>query len=232
MIIKLAEEPHLVIQGEGQNIGTKMILLRLFGCPVKCKDCDSKNAWSKKEKTTEIEWDAIRLSKYVIEFANANNVRHLLITGGEPLMQQEALLEFMLEFPADFWFNIETSGYYKPHQRIISMNDYSTYFNVSPKIGSLYKKIQYDFFKDLGNFWNIIIKVVVSKENFDKDLREIKFFQQRYQIPQNKIYLMPKGTTRAIIIEESQFLISKCIELGYRFTPRLHILIFDDRKMV
>jgi len=47
-----------------------------------------------------------------------------------------------------------------------------------------------------------------------------------------KIYLMPLGKNRKEQIERSQKLIDICITRNYEFSPRLHILIYDEKKNV
>jgi organic radical activating enzyme len=58
----LAEEPHLVIQGEGNLIGKKMLLLRVSGCNIKCRDCDSPHTWKQSDK---ISYDMETLTEFL-----------------------------------------------------------------------------------------------------------------------------------------------------------------------
>ena len=86
--------------------GTWCTFLRLQGCNLKCKWCDTKQAQSLRGGTN-MPWLAIR--EEIFRFGNS----HLLITGGEPLLQMGALepLLFNLEF---INIQIETNGSTSP----------------------------------------------------------------------------------------------------------------------
>jgi len=90
----IAENPHLVIQGEGPFLGKKMVVVRLFGCDVFCKNCDSKHTWTNPEenrKTVRI----VDLVEEVVSLCEKNGVDWVMVTGGAPILQQEGLKEFV-----------------------------------------------------------------------------------------------------------------------------------------
>jgi len=81
------------INGEVNNIpqGSLITILRLAGCNLKCTYCDSvqsQNAKNGKEMSNE------EIFEKITEFGNSN----LLITGGEPLLQQDELICFIEEY--------------------------------------------------------------------------------------------------------------------------------------
>ena len=77
------------IQGEGLNIGEKHLFIRLLGCNLKCKYCDTNILDDKKTVT---------LTKSAlfdeIKHYSANTIS---FTGGEPLLQSEFLKDFLSE---------------------------------------------------------------------------------------------------------------------------------------
>lgn len=228
--IKLAEPIHPVIQGEGSDIGKKMFLLRLSGCNVNCLNCDSKHTWN----TIYNEYTANALIDEINKLNRKyEDVFYLLISGGNPEIQKKELCELINKLCTSFYwkFNIEVPGLVNWRELEHFYNRIQ--FNFSPKIGSLHKNQSLDVWKAFNDIpTNYNVKIVVKEETFDKDLKEIKAFSDIYRIPHRKIMLMPQGTTREEIIKESQFLIPKCFELGFQFSPRLHVLIYDNKKLV
>ena len=80
------------LQGEGTHIGKPAIFIRLSGCHLRCSWCDTKYTWELKSgsqmSTTEI---IKEIKKYPCQ--------HLVITGGEPLIQQSAIKELLQKLP-------------------------------------------------------------------------------------------------------------------------------------
>lgn len=229
----LSEPIHPVIQGEGLNIGKKMILIRLHLCDIQCPGCDSYHTWdntriSKHKRRITVD----SLIEQVAQISNLLSINHIMFTGGEPHLQQEQILEFVTR--TLYTFDIETTG--AKEWSLLYPYSHRIYFDLSPKIGSLYpgRNIgSYQFFeKKNSDKFSYTIKVVTSRENWDKDYDQIKLFQQRYNVPDEKIILMPMGTTREQILVETPFLVDKAFENRFQFSPRLHILMFNNQRLV
>src|SRR3990167_4483643 len=96
-------EIFYTLQGEGTNIGKPAIFLRLAGCHLRCVWCDSKFTWNMKSgKKMSTEEVIKKLKKYPC--------KHLVITGGEPLIQQNALKELLQKLDKKYFVEMETSG--------------------------------------------------------------------------------------------------------------------------
>lgn len=118
-IIKI-NETFKTIQGEAFYTGTPSLFLRLQGCPVWCNWCDTKFTWhnGKKSKLTTQDKiiDKIGQDEFYAEFsyddllleANNKNIKHIVITGGEPLSQDINELSTLL-IDNNFSLQIETS---------------------------------------------------------------------------------------------------------------------------
>ncbi|MFH0838429.1 MAG: 7-carboxy-7-deazaguanine synthase QueE, partial [Patescibacteria group bacterium] len=65
-----------------------------------------------------------------------------------------------------------------------------------------------------------------------EDLKEIRSYIKSNKIPAKKVYLMPEGTKSAEVLTRSKWLIEICKKEGYHFTPRLHIMLFGDKRGV
>lgn len=90
------------IEGEGIEIGRPEIFIRLTGCNLRCRWCDTKYALEG-GKEMSIEKIIQEVSKYPCKSVS--------ITGGEPLLQKEELWELVKQLKAlDYWIQINTNG--------------------------------------------------------------------------------------------------------------------------
>lgn len=96
-------EIYASIQGESSHAGRPCIFVRLAGCPLRCRWCDTEYSFAAGEK---LSIDA------VIERVRALGVPLVEVTGGEPLAQKgcAALLAALAD--AGFEVLLETSGAY------------------------------------------------------------------------------------------------------------------------
>lgn len=223
MNLILSEAPHFVIQGEGNLVGKKMYLFRVSKCNIGCIDCDSKFTFTTKHSEYTVE----QFSKEIQ--SKIDYYDFVMVTGGAPSLYKDFLYEVVKE---NDWicFQIEDAG----DADWSDFNKFSNvYFSFSPKIAALQSATN---IKDWNAFINppknYICKIVVDKNDWENNIEYVKSFQQKYNIEDNKIYLMPKGVEREEIIEQSQFLIDKCFEYGYNFSTRLHILLYGNKRGV
>lgn len=82
-------EIYTSIEGEGLLYGTKTLFIRLAGCPFSCFYCDTKNALP---ITSGDEYTIDEACK-IIDFKLQKKTYKVNFTGGEPLIQHEAVLE-------------------------------------------------------------------------------------------------------------------------------------------
>jgi 7-carboxy-7-deazaguanine synthase len=94
-------ETFVSIQGEEDAIGWPTLFIRLTGCPLRCVYCDTQYAFHGGE------W---RTVEQLLEGASGSGVRHVCVTGGEPLAQKACLdlLDGLCE--AGYQVSLETSG--------------------------------------------------------------------------------------------------------------------------
>ncbi len=98
--VKLTEI-FLSIQGEADHVGWPTVFVRLTGCPLRCQYCDTQYAFHGGE------WFSLDdvLSR-VASFA----VRHVCVTGGEPLAQKGCMTLLTRLCDAGYSVSLETSG--------------------------------------------------------------------------------------------------------------------------
>lgn len=94
-------EVFLSLQGESRSVGWPTVFIRLTGCPLRCRYCDSAYAFHGGV------WRSI---PELVEQARAFGVRHVCVTGGEPLAQRRCLALLAALCDAGFEVSLETSG--------------------------------------------------------------------------------------------------------------------------
>ncbi len=98
--LRVAEIFHS-IQGEADAVGWRTVFVRLVGCPLRCAWCDTPYAfhggswWSSEEILAEVQ---------------RHDVRHVCVTGGEPLAQKRCLNLLKRLCELDYKVSLETSG--------------------------------------------------------------------------------------------------------------------------
>ncbi len=94
-------EIFLSVQGEARAVGWPTVFVRLTGCPLRCQYCDTTYAFHGGEW-----WD---IDAIVAEVAR-HGVRHVCVTGGEPLAQKRVLALMEKLCDAGHEVSLETSG--------------------------------------------------------------------------------------------------------------------------
>jgi 7-carboxy-7-deazaguanine synthase len=94
-------EVFLSVQGESSRVGWPTVFVRLTGCPLRCTWCDTAYAFSGGE--------AVDLTQ-VLETVAGFGVRHVCVTGGEPLAQKACLPLLTALCDAGHSVSLETSG--------------------------------------------------------------------------------------------------------------------------
>jgi 7-carboxy-7-deazaguanine synthase len=98
--VKLTET-FVSIQGEADAVGWPTLFIRLTGCPLRCSYCDTQYAFHGGE---------FHEVAAVVELARSSGVRHVCVTGGEPLAQKSCLELLTALCDAGFEVSLETSG--------------------------------------------------------------------------------------------------------------------------
>lgn len=231
------------IQGEGRNLGKPTVFARLSDCNLQCSWCDTPQTWAFTPKRAEQHDEGIQYDKAVeqtyVEIGDAvRNIdgypmKRLVITGGEPMMQQRGILELVRglrkESP-NYWVEIETNGTIAPTPELAEEVDQ---FNVSVKLSNSgnpeprrLKEKALTAFAGLGN---ADFKFVVFG---DEDLPEILDLVDTYNIPPERVFLMPEGRTEEEVKRHQTELVELAKKEGFNVTTRLHILIWGKKRNV
>lgn len=199
------------IQGEGPHTGHPAIFLRTAGCNLRCTWCDTPYALELRQGT---KMETLEVIERIKEF----DCQHLVITGGEPLIQQKGLAEVLQQLKG-YYVEVETNGGFES-----TIDEYIDQYNCSPKLpGSGNKPYPLKIYPGKKTWYKFVI-------DDEEDLKETLQFIVQYQIPKKRVRLMPQGETRSKSIEKSTWLIEQCKKYGYIFNPRLHVLIWNNKK--
>lgn len=217
------------VQGEGLH-RTPAVFVRVFGCNLRCgftlredgkSVCDTPYAVIEGDRTSLSPEDLVKAIK-------VHDIPHVIFTGGEPLLYQDALESVMLMLPLNYLIEVETNGTIVPSMLSKQLVDT---FNISVKLKSSNQKKGYDdrrinrlALKEFPSKKSIF-KFVVSKENDIEEIKDIALLNK--SIP---VYLMPMGHTRKILLNNIRTTIELCLKNNYGFSNRDHIIAFDDER--
>ncbi|MCY4046180.1 MAG: 7-carboxy-7-deazaguanine synthase QueE [Cellvibrionales bacterium] len=226
------------IQGEGPAIGRPSIFIRLSGCNLYCEWCDTPYTWrfegvsyphvenkkyNKKEEQTRLEPSQI---KPLIEYYPC---KHLVLTGGEPLLQQAGLYPLLCEL-SDYTVDIETNATVIPvphfDQKVacyvcspkLSNAKVPEDIRINPKALAWFAASEKSYFKFVVN----------SMECLD----EIEVLSSRYSINKDRIYLMSEGVDAEAMAINQTKITESCLAKGYRYSDRLHLRLFGSKRGV
>ena len=213
-------------QGEGPSLGRPAAFVRLSRCQLSCTWCDTPYTWDRtrydlraesRRMTQDEVWHAVK----------AIDAELVVITGGEPLLQQDRLVGLADMCRATKrWTEIETNGAVIPGRAIA---DAVRRFNVSVKLANsgmpASRRLRPDAIQALASTGKAVWKFVVTGPD---DLEEIAGLRQRYGL--DPVWVMPEGTTREQILRRIRELADPVLERGWHLTPRLHTLLWEDTR--
>lgn len=224
-------EIFTTIQGEGILTGVPSLFIRVSGCNLRCVWCDTPyTSWQPEGQEMSVE--------EVLQRAEAEpGYRHVVVTGGEPML---------------FAATVELTRALRAMGRHITIETAGTVFrpvacdlmSVSPKLGNStpwereggrfavsHERLRYqpDVLRRLLAEYEYQVKFVVSEPG---DLEEIRKIVSEIHAKPERILLMPEGVSADRLHERAAWLVEICKENGYRFCPRLHVLIYGNRRGV
>lgn len=238
-------EVFYTLQGEGPSVGRPAVFIRASLCNLHCRWCDTDYTWNwegtpwEHERDGEPGYTKFRKEEQIIELtpaevaaaAAAFPCRHLVLTGGEPLLQQDdfaAVLETLKAADASWTAEVETNGTLIPAPALdAQVNQY----NVSPKLSNSGNREDLRlcpealaWFAESPKAW---FKFVLAQED---DLAEITGLQTLLGLPPDRIFLMPEGRDPETLARRRLWLADLCRGHGYRFTDRLHLTLWGPAR--
>ncbi len=249
LLARLGDGPEIffTLQGEGVSAGLPAVFIRASRCNLHCQWCDTDYTWNFEntpwphEKDADPAYRKHRKDEVSLEISPAEVAakvaafpcRRLVLTGGEPLLQQDAWLEMLAALPdgPDAWtVEAETNGTKIPTAPFDAVVDQ---FNVSPKLANSgmaearrLQRAALEFFAASPKAW---FKFVIAGP---ADVDEILVLQRRFALSPDRILAMPEGRNAATLDRHAPAVVAACLEHGWRFCDRLHIRLWGEKRGV
>ena len=228
----LISEIFYSIQGEGTLAGVPSVFVRTSGCNLRCVWCDTPYA-SWKPEGVEMSVEAILAE--VRRFP----ARHVVVTGGEPMIAREMPVLLAGLRAAGLHITIETAGTVPPAGVACDLASLSPKLAHSTpsveKAGAAWVekherlRLHPAVLREWCSHHEFQLKFVVATE---ADVLEVKALLEQIglQVPANRVLLMPEGITMEALRSRQDWLVEVCKREGWRYSPRLHIELFGNRR--
>jgi len=234
-------------QGEGPTTGVPSLFVRLSGCNLHCGWCDSFFTWNfegtkfknegdfnfpkvkRGEEMREVGIEDFR--REVLDEARASHVKNIVLTGGEPMLQQKALVAALWPLKTlGFTFEVETNGTIVLEDETFALVDR---INCSPKLANSGNeeilRFRLPALKRIVSHPGSVFKFVLSGANC---VAEIQKIVQESGMPNDRVLIMPEGVTRDSQIVGFKLAEDIALTFGWRVCPRVHILIHGTKRAV
>jgi 7-carboxy-7-deazaguanine synthase len=214
------------VQGEGEFAGTPSVFVRTTGCNLRCSFCDTPyTSWT--PEGVQQPWERI------LERILADDCVHVVITGGEPMLQPDVVALSRALGRAGRFVTIETAG-------TVDRPVHADLMSISPKrINSTPNDAKWsarhedrrdrpDLVAQMTRAYRYQLKYVIDcpadVEDVDRHIRRIG------GIVPSRVFLMPQGVDADELREKTNWLRPAAKERGYSISPRLHIELFGNRR--
>ncbi len=218
------------IQGEGTLVGVPSVFVRTSGCNLRCVWCDTPyTSWAPEGSDMTVE----KIAETVALFA----AKHVVVTGGEPMIAPQIVQLTEKLRAQDLHITIETAG-------TVMAAVACDLMSISPKLKNSVPiqrdggrwaaqhertRWQPDVLKALMAGYEYQLKFVIADP---QDLNEVEEMRRALDAPRGKVLLMPEGTTAETIRQRGLWLAEICKRHRFRFSPRLHVDLWGDKRGV
>jgi 7-carboxy-7-deazaguanine synthase len=212
------------IQGEGSLVGVPSVFVRTSGCNLRCSWCDTPyTSWHPEGD----DWTLER----IVSAVDSYPARHVVLTGGEPMIARgvEDLAAALRR--GGRHLTIETAG-------TVFAPVPCDLMSISPKLANSTPggdwqdrheqlRIQPDVLRRLMAAYEYQLKFVIANP---EDIPELRALVQSLPADPARVILMPEGIHPAILRERAVWLAEICKQAGYRYSPRLHVDLYGNRR--
>jgi len=221
--LRIAEIFHS-IQGEGSLLGVPSVFVRTSGCNLRCSWCDTPyTSWHPEGD----EWSVER----ILAAVDAYPARHIVLTGGEPMIVRgiEELTHGLRQ--GERHLTIETAG-------TVFAAVECDLMSISPKLANSTPlgewaerharlRIQPEVLRRLIAGYEHQLKFVIAQP---EDMGEVRELVRALDADPTRVILMPEGTDASVLRERGVWLAEICKQEGFRFSPRLHVELYGNRR--
>ena len=215
------------LQGEGSLVGVPSVFIRTSGCNLRCSWCDTPyTSW-------EPEGIDLTLDQILDQVRAFGSCGHVVVTGGEPMIQPEIAALTGRLHDAGLHITIETAG-------TVAKPVVCDLMSISPKLANSTPdgpcsaqherlRIQPAILAELMAGYDYQLKFVIEKP---EDIGEVTALLGTVQADRARVILMPEGTDPERLRERAVWLAEICKAEGFRFSPRLHVDLYGNRRGV
>jgi len=206
--------------------GTVSVIVRLWGCNLKCKWCDERS-------NLKIDKSHVFSVNKIVEHIKAYDCDHVVITGGEPMIQEGIISLTKKLKETNSHVTVETNA-------TVRKDVFCDLISMSPKLSSsvpsdINNRKAYDKrrinIKVINYYiknYNYQMKFVVGKESDFNEIDEILSKISNYD--RTKILIMPLAASRRQLFSSQKNIARMCIEKNYRYANRLQLQIWGQNK--
>jgi len=215
------------LQGEGFLAGVPSVFIRLAGCPLRCRWCDTKYAW---DQTAGQDCGIAAIIRIVQKWP----CKFVVITGGEPMINPN-LPELVQQLrTSGKHITIETAGIaFVPDMPCDLMSISPKLGNSTPgnsKLAAIHEDSRLDVSvlrKLIGNYKYQLKFVVDSQDDLPEIQRTIK---EIGGVELERVMLMPQATTKDELLAKCPMVAEMCKSTGFTLCPRLQVLLWNNQK--
>lgn len=213
-------------QGEGPSAGRLAAFLRLAACNLDCEWCDTPYTWDARRFDIQRESERLAAGE-VVRRLRLIVAPLLVVTGGEPLLQQERLQPVLRACRREGrMIEVETNGTVAP---VAALTRLVTRFNVSPKLASSGvpegRRIRPEALAALRETGRALFKFVVQSPG---DLDEVHAMEAAHDLA--PVWIMPCGQTADEVTRVMRQVAEPVLRHGWNLTPRLHVLLWGNER--
>ena len=215
------------LQGEGFLAGAPSVFIRLAGCPLRCRWCDTKYAW---DQTAGAHYSIAKIEQTIQQWPS----KFVVITGGEPMINSDLTLLAKALKASGKHITIETAGIaFVPDLPCDLMSISPKLSNstpTDPELAAIHEDSRLDIavLRELIDNYEYQLKFVVDSET---DMPEIQqTLKEIGNVNLAKVMLMPMAATRDELLVKSPMVAELCKKTGFTFCQRLHVFLWDGKK--
>jgi 7-carboxy-7-deazaguanine synthase len=214
------------IQGEGSLVGVPSVFIRTSGCNLRCVWCDTPyTSWQPEGADLTLD--------QIVDEVKAHPAGHVVVTGGEPMIAPDIIPLTERLRGLGWHITIETAG-------TVFQPVACDLMSISPKLANSAPndrwaaqhnrlRIQPEVLLELMARYPYQLKFVIEKPD---DLEEVRGLIGALEADRSRVILMPEGTDRGRLRERAVWLAEICKREGFRFSPRLHVDLWGNRRGV
>jgi 7-carboxy-7-deazaguanine synthase len=215
------------VQGEGSLVGVPSLFVRTSGCNLRCSWCDTPyTSWNPEGEDLSVEDILARADRFPV-------ARHVVLTGGEPMIAP-GIVELSERFrELRLHITVETAGTVFAPVSCDLMSISPKLANSTPEgiFRAQHERLRHqpDILRRLMAHCDYQLKFVIANPT---DIAEVTEMASLLDAPPDKVILMPEGISAGVLEERGAWIAEICKQHGYRFSPRLHIQLYGNRRGV